>query len=131
MKLKGIGHVAINVTDFERSAAFYRDTLGLKQLETVQLDGFTITNFELPDGGLLEIMEYGPREGRATQDIAAVGYRHVALLADDLEKWEEYLRREGVPIRMSCCVMENLGIKGLLCEDPDGTEIELYELLKK
>ena len=130
MKLNGIGHVAINVTDFERSAAFYRD-LGLKQMETVVLDGCSLTNFVLPDGGILEVVEYGPRQGRATQDTAAVGWRHLALLADNVDEWEKHLRAKGVPIRMVSCVMENLGIKGMLCEDPDGTEIEIYENLIK
>jgi catechol 2,3-dioxygenase-like lactoylglutathione lyase family enzyme len=130
MKVKGMGHIAVNSGDFQKSIRFYRDILGLNEESTIVMEGFSITNLRLPDGGLLELFDYGKREDRAQSDNSAVGYRHFAFLTEDVDGWFEKLKENGVEIRMVPLEMPDLGIKGMLCLDPDGTEVELYEPLK-
>jgi len=129
MKMKGMGHIAINAGHFSESLKFYRDILGLREESTVEFDDFSITNLRMPDGGLLELFDYGTRSDRSQNDNSVVGYRHFAFLAEDIDAWHEKLKTEGIEIRMAPLEMPNLGIKGMLCLDPDGTEVELFEPL--
>lgn len=59
MRIKGIEHVSINVSEMGASLAFYGEVLGLERLQTVPEEGFSITYFALPDGGRLELFDYG------------------------------------------------------------------------
>jgi len=130
MKMLGMGHVGINAADFSKSIVFYRDILGLEELSTHKFDDFEMTMLKMPDGGWLELFDYGNRKHKAAKDDSAVGYRHFAFLVDDVEAWEKHLILNDVPIKMSSIVLEQLGTKAMLCTDPDGTEVELFELLK-
>ena len=88
-----------------------------------------MTTLELPDGGLIELYDYGYRTDRAQSVQSAVGYRHIAFLVDDVSAWAIYLSENGIKITVSPVIMEQIGTKGMLCLDPDGVEVELYEKL--
>ena len=130
MKMFGMGHVGINAADYSKSISFYRDILGLEELSTHKFDDFEMTMLKMPDGGWLELFDYGKRKDQANQDESAVGYRHFAFLVDDVESWEKHLISNDVPIKMSSIVLEQLGTKAMLCSDPDGIEVEVFEMLK-
>jgi len=130
MKIRGMGHIAVNSGNFQESLKFYRDILGLIEESRIDCGEFSITNLRMPDGGILELFDYGARTGRAQSDNSAVGYRHFAFLAEDVDGWEKKLKENGVEISLAPVEMPDLGIKGMLCRDPDGTEVELYEPLK-
>jgi glyoxylase I family protein len=130
MKLARMEHLGINVGDFEKSLVFYRDILGLKQLETVKYPDYSITYMELPDRGRLELFDYCGRSPAALPvEDTRIGYRHIAFEVDDVAAWERRLREKGVKIVMATLDMPELGSRGLLCEDPDGTVIELCSKL--
>jgi len=129
MKIKGMGHIAINSGNYQESLKFYRDILGFIEESTVVWEEFSITNLRLPDGGLLELFDYGLRNDRAQSDNSAVGYRHFAFSVEGIEELHEKLKRYGVEIRLEPLEMPDLGIKGMLCLDPDGTEVEFCEPL--
>ena len=129
MKLKGIGHVGINAGDYSKSLVFYRDILGLEEIGKVEWPEFSITNLKAPDGTIVELFDYGFRKDKAQSDNSVVGYRHLAFLVEDVDAFETLLKDKDVPIKLHATVMEDLGIKGMLCLDPDGTEVELYEYL--
>jgi len=129
MKINGMGHIAINAGNYKESLKFYRDILGLEEEETIDFGDFKITNLRMPDGGLLELFDYGDRNDRAQNDNSVVGYRHFAFLAEDLDAWQQKLITNGIEIRLAPTEMPDLGIKGMLFLDPDGTELELFELL--
>lgn len=131
MNIKGMGHIAVNSGDYSKSIVFYRDILGFKEESKVEWEEFSITNLRMPDGGLLELFDYGMRTDRAQQDNSVVGYRHFAFLVDDVDEVEAHLVANNVPIKMSADTMPDLGIRGMLCLDPDGTEVEFYHLLEK
>ena len=58
MDLRGVHHVSINVTDLDQSLAFYRDTLGLKVLESRPDDVITVDGAWLscPDGREIHLL---------------------------------------------------------------------------
>ena len=130
MKLSGMGHIAINSGNYRESLKFYRDILGLIEEDTSDWGDFRLTNLRMPDGGLLELFDYGMRTERAQNDNSVVGYRHFAFLVEDVDSWRQKLMDNGIEITMEPAEMPVLGTKGMLCLDPDGTEIELYEPLK-
>jgi glyoxylase I family protein len=129
MKLKRIEHIGINCGNFSESLKFYCDILGLKQLRTIKCPQFNITYIGLPDSSRIELFDYGMRKDRAETDDSRVGYRHIAFEADNLEAWEQHLRKNSIKIIMPVTEMADLGVKGLLCEDPDGTVVEICKTL--
>jgi len=129
MKIIGMGHVGINTGDFEKSLIFYRDILGCKVEKTFDWEAFRMTKLMLPDGGWLELFDYRKPNGRSAPKEAEVGYRHFAFLVDDVEKWEKHLLNHGVTVSSKTQSLEDLGTKGMLCLDPDGIEVELFEML--
>ena len=129
MKMIGMGHIAVNAGNYEKSLEFYRDILGLIVEDTTDWGDFQLTNLRMPDGGLLELFDYGPRDDRAESDESVVGYRHFAFAVEDVRAWHEKLIENGVEIQMAPLEMPELGIIGLLCRDPDGIVIELSEPL--
>ncbi|MHB8277422.1 MAG: VOC family protein [Candidatus Humimicrobiaceae bacterium] len=130
MEIKGLGHIGINAGDFKKSLAFYQDILGCKKINLTNWSDNQMTTLQLPDGGLIELFDYGLRTERAESDNSVVGYRHIAFFVDNVDAWELYMIENGIEIKVSAVVMEQIGTKGMLCLDPDGTEIELYERLK-
>lgn len=129
MKLKRMDHIGINCGNFSKSLKFYRDILGLKQQSTIKYPKFNITYIGLPDNSRIELFDYGIRKERTVSDDSRVGYRHIAFEADNVEAWEQHLRDNGIKISLSTTVMADLGVKVLLCEDPDGTIIEICKAL--
>ena len=122
-------HIGINTGNFKESLKFYRDILGLKQQATIKWPQFSITYLGLPDGGRVELFDYGMRSGRAETDDSRVGYRHIAFETDNVEAWEQHLKKNGIKIIMPTTDMVDLGVKGLLFEDPDGTMIEICKAI--
>ncbi len=128
MEIKGLGHIGINTGDFKKSLHFYQDILGCKKIMFTDWGDNQMTTLALPDGGLIELFDYGPRTQRAPEG-SAVGYRHMAFLVEDVSAWEAFLKQNGVEIIMPVTELSVIGTKALLCLDPDGTEVELYERL--
>jgi glyoxylase I family protein len=126
MEIRGLGHIGINTGDFKKSLHFYQDILGCKKIMFTDWGDNRMTTLKLPDGGLIELFDYGQRAQRAPGG-SAVGYRHIAFLVDDVSAWEAYLIENGVEITMPVTELFKIGTKALLCLDPDGTEVELYE----
>ena len=129
MELKGIGHIGINTGDFKKSLYFYEDILGCRKIMLTDWGDNQMTTLEMPDGGRIELFDYGQRTQRAQSDNSVVGYRHIAFLVDDAAAWEKRLSENGVEIRMPVTELAEIGTRALLCLDPDGVEVELYERL--
>jgi glyoxylase I family protein len=126
MKVNGLGHIGINTGDFKKSLHFYQDILGCRKINFTDWGDSLMTTLELPGGGLIELFDHGFKTP-SVQEQNAVGYRHIAFVVDDVSAWEEHLRENGVEITMRPTVMEQIHSKGMLCLDPDGIEVELYE----
>ena len=128
MRVGGLHHVTILVRDVERSAAFYRDVLGLEVVErTHNADDPDARHFWLGDpagraGTLLSFMEY-PSLPAGTVGVGST--HHVALSvgsAVELEAWLDALREQGV---QTTEIMDRGRFRSLYLRDPDGHLLEL------
>jgi catechol 2,3-dioxygenase-like lactoylglutathione lyase family enzyme len=122
-------HIGINTGNFKESLKFYRDILGLKEQATIKMPEFSVTYLGLPDSGRVELFDYGIRQERVESDDSRVGYRHIAFESDNLETWEQHLKKNGIKIILVTTDIIDLGVKVLLFEDPDGTPIEICKAL--
>jgi catechol 2,3-dioxygenase-like lactoylglutathione lyase family enzyme len=117
MRTLQLNHVAIHVTDVDRSVAFYRDVL---QLEPLPRPAFKFPGawFRLGDDQELHLIG-------DTQYPAVDQHRgnHYALLIDDVAGWERHLAAVGashLPRRI-----RPDGAYQIFLTDPDGHYIEL------
>ncbi|MDQ0760851.1 VOC family protein [Streptomyces canus] len=120
------GHIGLNVTDLDRSLAFYRDVLGFTPLAEGKEEGRRYAF--LGDGENLVLTLWQ----QAGQPYAAerAGLHHLALEADTIEKvreYEEALRAYGVDFAYEGVVAhrEGTGSGGIFFHDPDGTRLEI------
>lgn len=127
MHLKKIHHVAIIVSDYERSKFFYMEILGFKMVSEVyrkERDSYKL-NLSLPLGDMLEIFSFPNSPDRLSYP-EAIGLRHLAFETDDIRDAIATLEKKGVsvePVRID----EETGKQFTFFSDPDGLPIELYE----
>jgi len=128
MKIKKIDHVTINVRNYEESARFYRDILGLKQLDDVNMGDHILHYFLLPDGSKLELTEYFFDTTDIPVDATNKGCaRHLAFEVDDIVALEKKLKDAGYTFHVPVSYVESLEFTGGLTKDPNGFEIEFLQ----
>jgi catechol 2,3-dioxygenase len=133
MEIKELGHIVLYVRDIERSAAFYRDVLGWRQI-VPGADGSSplrapIAAFSAPSGRThheLLLIEVGP-DAASQPEGRRVGLYHFGLKVGDsdeqLREALDRLREAGTPI---IGASDHTVTHSLYIADPDGNEIELY-----
>jgi len=133
MEIKELGHVVLYVHDVERSAHFYRDVLGWRQI-LPDTDGPSplrapVAAFSAPSGRThheLLLIEVG-RDAAALPEGRRVGLYHFGLKVgdsdDELREALERLREAGTPVLGAS---DHTVTHSLYIADPDGNEIELY-----
>lgn len=123
MQIKALGHAVLRVRNLERSVAFYRDVLGMR--EVARYRGkmvFFSLGVNHHDLGLMEI------GAQATDaDPGAVGLYHLAFKVgdslDELRAVKAELEANGVAI---LGMSDHRVSQSLYIVDPDGIELELY-----
>ncbi|MFF4265939.1 VOC family protein [Streptomyces virginiae] len=120
------GHVGLNVTDLERSLAFYRDALDFQVLGEGKEEGRRFA-FLGRDGELVLTL-WQQADGAYTP--AAAGLHHLAFSADDVREvraYEERLRGLGVAFAYEGVVAHREGAAsgGIFFHDPDGVRLEI------
>ena len=117
MELQRLDHVSLNVVDRARSIAWYRDVLGLPQLNQPTEDDEPV--FLGQPGlqfGLFQAQIQSP-----AREPESSGLRHIARVVGDLDAAQERLRSHGVEFRY-----ENHGnALSVYFRDPDGHVLEL------
>ncbi len=124
MKIQGFNHIGINITDIEKSLAFYRDVLKANVQFSAKMDDCTITYLLLPSGERIELFDYYGKNKTNPPEESQAGYRHIAIQVDDTDAWEEWLRQNEVPIVLASTDIAALHVRVLLFKDPDGTVLE-------
>ena len=132
MEIKELGHLVLYVRDVERSAAFYRDVLGWRQLLPEGDDGalpFPAAAFAAPSGRThheLLLIEVGP-DASPQPPGRRVGLYHFGLKVGDSD---DELREALATVRANDVrvvgMSDHTVTHSLYIEDPDGNEIELY-----
>lgn len=124
--ITGTGHVALRVSDVERSLRFYRDQLGLEEAFRLERDGkLWLVYVKLPDGTFVEL--FPGYAGRFDLPEGSVGVAHFCLLLDDAAETARALRVRGVEtdeVRKG-----RSGCLQFFVADPDGHRIELMQIL--
>jgi lactoylglutathione lyase len=120
------GHLGLNVTDLDRSVAFYRDVLGFGLIAEGKEDDRRYA-FLGADGHLVLTLW---QQAQQPYDSERAGLHHLALEADSIEQVREYetaLRAYGADFAYDGVVAhsEGAGSGGIFFHDPDGTRLEI------
>jgi catechol-2,3-dioxygenase len=130
MEIKELGHLVLYVHDIERSAAFYRDVLGWKQLRTAEDSPLGRVPVALFSSGRthheLLLIEVG-EDAQPLPRGRHVGLYHFGLKVgesdDELREAIGRCREAGVHV---VGMSDHTVTHSLYITDPDGNEIELY-----
>lgn len=117
MQLQRLDHVSLNVTDRARSVAWYRDVLGLPQLNQPTEDDEPVF---LGRPGLQFGLFQAQRQSPARESESS-GLRHVAITVDDLDAARARLRSHGVEFRNE----DHGNALSVYFADPDGHVLEI------
>lgn len=126
MRLNSIHHIAIIVSDYQKSREFYVDKLGLTVIRENYRPERKDYKLDLKVGELeLEIFGVENPPLRVTNPEAR-GLRHLAFYVEDIEKAVKWLNSKGIetePIRVD----EFTNKRMTFFRDPDDLPIELHE----
>ena len=141
-----LDHVAVTVSDMERSLAFYCDLLGLKEVERHHLEGEVISKMagkpdvimevvrlEAPEtpGVLLDLQQYVAPEGKVSEaQLGDVAHSHFCFGVPDVWAAYEELTAKGVEF-VSEPVSFDLEwgiVYVVFFKDPDGFILELMQV---
>ncbi len=140
-------HVGIVVRDLERSLAFYRDLLGLSVVRAMDEQGpfldailgmtgarvRTVKLANAADAAQVELLAFAEPapEISAAPSLVRVGPTHLAVTVDRLDELYRRMRAAGVSFTTEPRVSPDGGAKVTFCRDPDGTALELVEVLAR
>lgn len=144
--MKAIRHIGIVVSDLDKALYFYRDLLGLTIVKDINETGAYIDNISAlkgvqvrtvkmaaDDGNLVELLYYSshPDSPDKKRPINQIGCSHVAFTVGNLD--EEYRRLVQAGIQFNAPPQHSPDgyAKVTFCKDPDGSHIELVEVLMK
>jgi len=127
--ITGIGHVAIRITDLERTLDFYCRGLGFREAFRLDREGQPspwIVYLQLAPGQFLELFPGG--EGEAPPRGRAAGHDHTCLEVDDMRATLRELAARGIPITGEPVQGTDHNWQYWL-RDPDGNRIELMQIV--
>ncbi len=133
MEVQELGHIVLYVRDVDRSAAFYRDVLGWRQILPSESErdgsGFPVAAFSSPSGRThheLLLIEVG-EDAAAVPHGRRIGlYRFGLKIGDSDEALRDALRQLESSGTTVVGASDHTVTHSLYIEDPDGNEIELY-----
>ena len=119
MKLTGIHHVSILVSDIEGAVAWYRDTLGLQEVKRPSNFVTPVRWFELGDQQIHLIPSDEPD---------AISPRHFAIHVDDCRAARETLTARGVEVKETVPIA---GADRFFISDPAGNNLEVIQWFRR
>ena len=127
LSLKGIHHIAIIASDYEKSKRFYTEILGFKIDSEINREERKSFKLDLSLNGeyVIELFSF-PEPPKRPSRPESTGLRHLAFKVDNIEEAIEELLRHDVqpePIRIDHLT----GKKFTFFSDPDDLPLELYE----
>ena len=131
MEIKELGHLVLYVRDIERSARFYGEVLGWREItaEVRKQSGMPIAAFSAPSGRThheLLLIQVG-ETAAAIPEGPRVGLYHFGLKIgdsdDELRAALARLKEAGATV---VGASDHTVTHSLYIHDPDGNEIELY-----
>jgi len=121
-----IHHVAIICSDYDRSKAFYTETLGFQIIAEHYRQDRDSYKLDLRVGNQqLELFSF-PKAPKRPSYPEAQGLRHIAFSVIDIEQVVSQLKEKGIAVE-SVRVDEYTGKRFTFFADPDGLPLEIYE----
>ncbi|WP_264509894.1 VOC family protein [Flavobacterium sp. N1719] len=123
-----IHHIALIVSDYEKSKAFYTEVLGLEIIQEVYREERQSYKLDLALNGVysIELFSFPDFKPRASRP-EALGLRHLAFAVEDIEAAIDRLQLFQVEVE-PIHVDEYTGKKFTFFFDPDGLPLELYSI---
>ena len=115
LRLSQIDHCSVLITDVERSRRFYRDLLGLKEINKPRTFDFVVLWFELGNQQVHLLLKDRP-DTRSP--------RHFALRVEDVAAARAYFRQRDVAVEETTPIP---GADRFFIYDPDGNRIEIIQ----
>lgn len=128
MNLEAIHHIALIVSDYEKSKAFYTEIIGLEIVAETYREARKSYKLDLAVGNqycieLFSFPEYAARPSHPE----ALGLRHLAFAVKDIDQSYAELVHRKIPVE-PIRVDELTGKRFLFFKDPDDLPLELYEI---
>ena len=141
--IKEVRHVGIVVKNMENSLKFYRDILGLEIIRDMDehggyidnmlsLDDVHVRTVKLSAGmgnTLIELLDFKSHNDNEIRNFYTIGASHVALTVDNLDDLYKHLSENNVKFNAPPQKSSDGLVKVTFCNDPDGTPIELVEMI--
>ncbi len=129
MKLLGIQHYSIVITDVDKSRHFYREVLGMRELKPP--DRFSTATWMECAGTEIHLipqedLHEGPSPARSERAVRDGIDTHIAFVVASISDAQTYLAEKGIEV-MCGPRPRGDGVEQLYVRDPDGYLIELFE----
>ena len=128
-----ISHIALTVSDLEKSMQFYKSNFGFDCVETYDIESRALSICLLQkDDITLELFKwqnFNPLpEYRKTldSDLKTLGVKHFCFEVDNIKEMYENFTSAGVELATELNTFPN-GLRYFFIKDPDGILIELFE----
>jgi catechol 2,3-dioxygenase-like lactoylglutathione lyase family enzyme len=118
LQISQLDHCSVIITDVERSRRFYRDVLGLKEINKPRTFDFVVLWFDLGNMHIHLLLKEEPD---------TISPRHFALRVADAAKARAYFHEQGLAIRETTVIP---GADRFFIHDPDGNRIEIIQWLR-
>jgi glyoxylase I family protein len=118
VQVSQIDHCSVIITDVERSRRFYRDVLGLKEINKPRTFDFVVLWFDLGNMHIHLLLKDEPD---------TLSPRHFALRVADAAAARAYFRRLGLEVQETTPIP---GADRFFIHDPDGNRIEIIQWLR-
>jgi catechol 2,3-dioxygenase-like lactoylglutathione lyase family enzyme len=113
-----IDHCSVIITDVERSRRFYRDLLGLREINKPRTFDFVVIWFDLGDQHLHLLLKEKPDP---------ISPRHFALRVADAAEARKFFAAHHVRMQETTPIP---GADRFFIADPDGNRIEIIQWLR-
>ncbi|MBL4645841.1 MAG: lactoylglutathione lyase [Hyphomicrobiales bacterium] len=122
-----LAHSMIRVLNEAASVAFYQSAFGLKTVDRLDFDGFTLVYMALPSSSFE--LELTINKDRDTPYDLGDGYGHIAIIVDDLEHSRAIVAQAGAAPRdiVDFRPGGERVARFFFVADPDGYQIEVIE----
>ena len=123
IRVAGIDHVSVLVSDTRRALDFYHGILGLT-INTERPDlGFPGAWLDIGASQQIHLLELPATAAQCQPPVHGGRDRHVAMIVASLDDVKLALDNAGLDYTLS-----RSGRRALFCRDPDGNAIELVEV---
>ncbi|MFT6435892.1 MAG: lactoylglutathione lyase [Candidatus Azotimanducaceae bacterium] len=142
--IENLRHVGIVVDDLELSMNFYIEKLGFEVFKRMDesgsfldhilgFDNLTVTTVKmvLKNGQMIELLDFHAlKNNTAEKLINDIGLTHIALTVGDLDSIYNDFKNSGIDFIADPKVSADGSVKVAFCKAPEGTFVELVEILK-